>query len=126
MEFPDDSSFPCPSLYRGCGGWPFGNRIHRLMRSFHPSIINIAEGSISRPLEKKILKIYFSVPQCFPRNDRILMVLSAYQRKIFKEGCEKGVLMQYKCMEKEIRKLHGRILFPSVMYIAIIPAEMQL
>ena len=53
------------------------------------------------------------------------MVLSAYQSKIFKEGCEKGVLMQYKCMEKEIRKLHGRI-FPSVMYIAIIPAGMQL
>ena len=78
------------------------------------------------PLKEKILKIYFSVPQCFPRNDRILMVLSAYQSKIFKEGCEKGVLMQYKCMEKEIRKLHGRILFPSVMYIAIIPAGMQL
>ena len=34
--------------------------------------------------------------------------------------------MQYKCMEKEIRKLHGRILFPSVMYIANIPAGMQL
>ena len=78
------------------------------------------------PLKEKILKIYFSVPQCFPRNDRILMVLSAHQSKIFKEGCEKGVLMQYKCMEKEIRKLHGRILFPSVMYIAIIPAGMQL
>ena len=62
---------------------------------------------------EKILKIYFSVPQCFPRNDRILMVLSAYQSKIFKEGCEKGVLMQYKCMEKEIRKLHGRILCPT-------------
>ena len=57
------------------------------------------------PLKEKILKIYFSVPQCFPRNDRILMVLSAYQSKIFKEGCEKGVLMQYKCMEREIRKL---------------------
>ena len=54
------------------------------------------------------------------------MVLSAHQSKIFKEGCEKEVLMQYKCMEKEIRKLHGRILFPSVMYIAIIPAGMQL
>ena len=93
------------------------------MRSFHPSIINIAEGSISRPLERKNFENLF---QCFPRNDRILMVLSAYQSKIFKEGCEKGVLMQYKCMEKEIRKLHGRILFPSVMYIAIIPAGMQL
>ena len=34
--------------------------------------------------------------------------------------------MQYKCMEKKIRKLHGRILFPSVMYIANIPAGMQL
>ena len=26
--------------------------------------------------------------------------------------------MQYKCMEKEIRIFHGRILFPSAMYIA--------
>ena len=34
--------------------------------------------------------------------------------------------MQYKCMEKEIWKLHGRILFPSVMYIANILAGMQL
>ena len=49
-----------------------------------------------------------------------------FQDKILKEGCKKGVLMQYKCMEKEIRKLHGRILFPSVMYIANIPAGMQL
>jgi hypothetical protein len=49
-----------------------------------------------------------------------------FQNEILKEGCKKGVLMQYKCMEKEIRKLHGRILFPSVMYIANIPAGMQL
>ena len=56
MEFPDVSSFPCPSPYRGCGGWQFGNRIHHLMRSFHPSIINIAEGSIFRLLGKKILE----------------------------------------------------------------------
>ena len=49
MGFPDVSSFPCTSPYRGCGGWQFGNRIHHLMRSFHPSIINIAEGSIFRP-----------------------------------------------------------------------------
>ena len=49
-----------------------------------------------------------------------------FQSKILKGGCKKGVLMQYKCMEKEIRKLHGRILFPSVMYIANIPAGMQL
>ena len=41
-----------------------------------------------------------------------MMVLSAHQSKIFKEGCKKEVLMQYKCMEKEIRKLHGRILYP--------------
>ena len=32
--------------------------------------------------------------------------------KISKAGCKKRGLMQYKCMEKEIRKLHGRILFP--------------
>jgi hypothetical protein len=49
-----------------------------------------------------------------------------FQDKILKEGCKKEVLMQYKCMEKEIRKLHGRILFPSVMYIANIPAGMQI
>ena len=54
------------------------------------------------------------------------MGLFSFQNKIFKGGCEKGVLMQYKCMEKEIRKLHGRILFPSAMYIANIPAGMQL
>ena len=59
-------------------------------------------------------------------NDRIMMGLFSFQNKIFKGGCKKGVLMQYKCMEKEIRKLHGRILFPSVMYIANIPAGMQL
>ena len=46
--------------------------------------------------------------------------------KNFKGGCKKGVLMQYKCMEKDVRKLHGRIPFPSVMYIANIPAGMQL
>ena len=149
MEFPDVSSFPCPSLYRGCGGWPFGNRIHRLMRSFHPSIINIAEGSISRPLERKNFENLFqcssglcpapfrgrSLRYVLPLpshrhsvigNDRIMMALSSFQNKIFKGGCKKGVLMQYKCMEKEIRKLHGRILFPSVMYIANIPAGMQL
>ena len=59
-------------------------------------------------------------------NDRIMMSLSSFQSKIFKGGCKKGMLMQYKCMEKKIRKLHGRILFPSVMYIANIPAGMQL
>ena len=57
MEFPDVSSFPCSSPYRGCGEEPFGNRIHHLMRSFHPSDINIAEGSIFRPPgRKKFLK----------------------------------------------------------------------
>ena len=63
MGFPDVSSFPCSSPYRGCGGWPFGNRIHRRMRSFHPSIINIAEGSIFRPPRKKFLKIYRTYPK---------------------------------------------------------------
>ena len=66
MEFPDVSSFPCPSPYRGCGGWQFGNRIHHLMRSFHPSIINIAEGSIFRPpggeIFKKILEPILRAP----------------------------------------------------------------
>jgi hypothetical protein len=46
--------------------------------------------------------------------------------KYFKRGCKKEGLMQYKCMEKKIRKLHGRILFQSAMYIANIPAGMQL
>ena len=59
-------------------------------------------------------------------NDRIMMGLFSFQNKIFKGGCKNEGLMQYKCMEKEIRKLHGRILFPSVMYIANIPAGMQL
>ena len=35
--------------------------------------------------------------------------------KISKAGCKKRGLMQYKCMEKEIRKLHGRILLLSVI-----------
>ena len=53
MGFPDVSSFPCHSPYRGYGGWPFGNRIHHLMRSFHPSDTTIAEGSIFRPSGRK-------------------------------------------------------------------------
>ena len=56
MEFPDVSSFPCPSPYRGCGGWQFGNQMHHLMRSFQSSIINITEGSIFRPLGKIFLE----------------------------------------------------------------------
>jgi hypothetical protein len=119
------------------------------MRSFHSSIINIAEGLIFRPSGKKSLKNFLALssglrpaPFCgrslryvlpYPShrhsvagNDRIMMGLFSFQNKIFKGGCKKGVLMQYKCMEKEIRKLHGRILFPSVMYIANIPAGMQL
>ncbi len=62
MEFPDVSSFPCPSPYRGCGKWQFGNRIHHLMRSFHPSTINIAEGAIFRPPGgKKFLKNFLDL-----------------------------------------------------------------
>ena len=99
MEFPDFSSFPCPSPYRGCGGWQFGNQMHHLMRSFHPSIINIAEGSISRPPGGKNFEKLFQcssvlrpAPFCgrslryvfpFPShrhsvagNDRIMMSLS--------------------------------------------------
>ena len=59
-------------------------------------------------------------------SDKGAIAFSAFQNKIFEGGCKNGVLMQYKCMEKEVRKLHGRILFPSVMYIANIPAGMQL
>ena len=149
MEFPDVSSFPCPSPYRGCGGWQFGNRIHHLMRSFHPSTINIAEGSIFRLLGKKILEKFLgpilrappsSIPgkepyvTCFPSCSTVIQLLKwqgchendYFSRQIFKGGCKNEGLMQYKCMEKEIRKLHGRVLFPSVMYIANIPAGMQL
>ena len=40
---------------------------------------------------------------------------------------KKEELMQYKCMEREMRTLSmEEFYFPSVMYIAIIPAEMQL
>ncbi len=40
---------------------------------------------------------------------------------------KKEELMQYKCMEKEMRTLSmEEFYFPSVMYIAIIPVEMQL
>ena len=53
VEFPDVSSFPRHSPYRGYGGWSFGNRIHHLMRSFHPSDTNIAEGSIFLPPWRK-------------------------------------------------------------------------
>jgi hypothetical protein len=59
-------------------------------------------------------------------NDKIMMGLFSFQNKIFKRGCKNEGLMQYKCMEKEIRKLHGRVLFQSAMYIANIPAGMQL
>ena len=40
-KFPDVSSFPCHSPYRGYGGWQSGNRMHHLMMSFHSSTINI-------------------------------------------------------------------------------------
>ena len=60
MEFPDVSSFPRHSPYRGYGGWPFGNRIHHLMRSFHPSDTNIAEGSIFLPPWREKISENFS------------------------------------------------------------------
>ena len=42
-------------------------------------------------------------------------------------GCKKEGLMQYKCMEREKRTLSmEEFYFPSVMYIAIIPAGIQL
>ena len=75
MGFPDVSSFPCPSPYRGCGGWQLGNQIHHLMRSFHSSIINIAEDSIFRPpgvkkiLEKFLGPILRAPPSSFLRKE---------------------------------------------------------
>ena len=44
-----------------------------------------------------------------------------------KRGCKKEGLMQYKWMEREMRTLSMEgFHFSSVMYIAIIPAGMQL
>ena len=63
MEFPDVSSFPCPSPYRGCGKRQFGNQIHHLMRSFQSSTINIVWGSFFRPLARKNFENLF---QCSP------------------------------------------------------------
>ena len=57
VGFPDDSSFTCPPPYRGYRRWPFENRIHHLMRSFHPSVNNIVWGLIFRPPGKKFWKI---------------------------------------------------------------------
>ena len=54
---------------------------------------------------------------CYWR-DKGAIAFSAFQNKIFEGGCKNGVLMQYKCMEKEIRKLHGRILFPHLSCIS--------
>ena len=51
-------------------------------------------------------------------SDKGAMALSVFQDKIFEGGCKNGVLMQYKCMEKEIRKFHGRILFPHLSCIS--------
>jgi|GEM_PF-5964688 len=148
------------------------------MRSFHPSTINIAEGSIFRLLGKKILEKFLgpifrappsSIPvgqakgrpfygqaegqlcptwqsmqnchlrkepyvTCFPSCSTVIQLLKwqgchendYFSRQIFKGGCKNEGLMQYKCMEKEIRELHGRVLFQSAMYIANIPAGMQL
>ena len=46
---------------------------------------------------------------------------------LLRRGCKKEGLMQYKCMEREMRTLSMEgFYFPSVMYIAIIPAGMQL
>ena len=127
VEFPDDSSFPCPSPYRGCGGWPFGNRIHRLMRSFHPSIINIAKGSISRPLERKkfwkFISVFLSASLemteswwCY------LHIKVKFLRKVVKKGCLCNINVWRR---KSGNSMEG-FYFPSVMYIANIPAGMQL
>ena len=127
VEFPDDSSFPCPSPYRGCGGWPFGNRIHRLMRSFHPSIINIAKGSISRPLERKkfwkFISVFLSASLemteswwCY------LHIKVKFLRKVVKKGCLCNINVWRR---KSGNSMEG-FSVPSVMYIANIPAGMQL
>ena len=147
-------------MWRG----PFGNRIHHLMRSFHPSTINISEGSNFRPPgRKKFLKNFLDLSSglrpapfrsskqkegpfmgrlranfarlgnpmqnCHLRKEPYVMCFSScstviqllkwqgchendyFSRQIFKGGCKNEGLMQYKYMEKEIRKLHGRVLF---------------
>ena len=58
--------------------------------------------------------------------DYYLIHLLSKTDKNLEIGCKNEGLMQYKCMEKEIRMFHGRILFPSGMYIANIPAGMQM
>ena len=75
VGFPDDSSFPCPPPYRGYGRWPFGNRIHHLMRSFHPSVNNIVWGLIFRPPGwKKFLKNFCHNKQ--HKETRCLLILN--------------------------------------------------
>ena len=66
MEFPDVSSFPCPSPYRGCGKRQFGNQIHHLMRSFQSSTINIVWGSFFRPLAWKNFENLFQCSSVLP------------------------------------------------------------
>jgi hypothetical protein len=63
MEFPDVSSFPCPSPYRGCGRWQFGNQIHHLMKPFHPSTTNIVESSHFLPPGMKKILIFNHYPE---------------------------------------------------------------
>ena len=85
------------------------------MRSFHSSIINIAEGSISRPPGGKNFEKLFQcssvlrpAPFCgrslryvlpYPShrhsvtgNDRIMMSLSSFQKKLSREVVKKGCL----------------------------------
>ena len=127
VEFPDDSSFPCPSLYRGCGGWPFGNRIHRLMRSFHSSIINIAKDSISRPLERKkfwkFISVFLSASLemteswwCY------LHIKVKFLRKVVKKRC----LCNINVWRRKSGNSMEDSMSQSVMYVANIPAGMQL
>lgn len=72
---------------------------------------------------RKILRLLFLIAFLFLFCLCFCLLPAGFRRS---EG-KKEELMQYKCMEREMRTLFmEEFYFPSVMYIAIIPAEMQL
>ena len=72
---------------------------------------------------RKILRLLFLIAFLFLFCLCFCLLPAGFRRS---EG-KKEKLMQYKCMEREMRTLSMEgFYFPSVMYIAIIPAGMQL
>lgn len=67
-----------------------------------------------------------ALPSAFGKMPFMLYPL-LFRINITRKGCKNEGLMQYKCMEKEIRKLSMEgFYFQSVMYIANILAGIQL